>query len=160
MTNFLQDTDSQSWDEGESSSSLSDVTLGIEGQPDAFKLRRESNPVKQAREVIPQIENADVAKQLDSLLLIINAIVNVIDQKRMDLNCIPPLHAYVEDDGAVSVEWIFPDFRIGFNIEPNPDDSGWHLVAGKSLGDKTESGQLMDMPNIVSRLFSFILSNI
>lgn len=160
MTNFLQETDSQSWAERELSFSLSDVTSDIEGQPNNFQLRRESNPVKQARGVIPQIENADVAKQLDRLLLIINAILNVIEKKRTDLSCIPPLHAYVEDDGAVSVEWIFPDFRIGFNIEPNPDDSGWHLVAGKNLGDKTESGQLMDMPKIVSRLFIFILSNI
>lgn len=160
MTNFLQETESQSWDERGLSFSSSDVTSDIEGQADTPRLRWESNLVKQARNIIPQIKNEDVAEQVDMLLSTINIIVNVVEQEKVDLSRIPPPHAYIEEDGAVSVEWIFPDFRIGFNIEPNPNDSGWHLVAGKNLGDKTESGQLMDMPKIVYRLFKFILSNI
>jgi len=160
MTNFLQETDSQSWPEEVLSFSSGDVTSGIEGHAETFSLRGESNPVKQARHIISQIENTDVAKQVDRLLSFINMIIIAKEQEGVDLSSIPPLHAYVEGDGAVSIEWIFPDFRIGFNIEPNPDDSGWHLVAGKELRDKTESGQLGDMVRVVVHLFTFIFSNI
>lgn len=160
MTNFLQETGSQSWPEEGLSFSSSDMTSDIEGQADTSRLHWKSNLVKQARNIIPKIKNAEVAEQLDVLLSLIDIIVNVEKQEREDSSHIPPLHAYIEEDGAVSVEWIFPDFRIGFNIEPNPNDSGWHLVAGKNLRDKTESGQLEDMPTIVYRLFNFILSNI
>jgi len=148
MINFLQETDPQSWTK--------------EGENETFILRGESNPVKQAIGIIPQIEDPNVAKQVRRLLFYINMIIDLSGQasEEVDLSNIPPLYAYVEEDGAVSVEWIFPDFRIGFNIEPNPDDSGWHLVAGKNLEDKTESGQLINIPKTLIKLFTFIFSNI
>jgi len=160
MTNFLQETHSQSWDERGLSFSLSDVTSDIEGQADTFRLQGESNLVKQARNIIPQIENAEVAKQVDRLLSFIDKIVNIAEQKKVDLSHIPSLHAYVEEDGSVLLEWVFPDFRIGFNIESNPDNSGWHLVSNKKLGDMTASGQLANMGEITILLLDFILSNI
>jgi len=164
MTNFLQETDSQSWAERALSSSLSDVTSEKEGQPDAFRLCREYNLVKQARDIIPQIENTSVAEQLDRLLTIINiVIVGMAKQEEVDLSYIPPLHAHIDEDGSVLLEWAFPDFRIGFNIEQNPENSGWHLVTNKKLGDKTESGQLVDLVKIIRTVTSlsvFILSNI
>ena len=159
MTNFLQETDSQSWSERGLSFSSSDATSDIKGQNNTFRLRGESNPVKQARNIIPQIENADVAKQVDRLLSFIDKIVNIAEQKEVDLSHIPSLHAYVEEDGSVLLEWVFPDFRIGFNIESNPDNSGWHLVSNKKLGDITASGQLENMGEITILLLDFILSN-
>ena len=159
MTNFLQDTDSQSRSE-EGFSFNNYVTSDIEGEADTFRLRGESNPVKQARKIIPQIENPCVAKQLDSLLSFINKIVSTLMQLEEDLNLIPPLHPHVEEDGSVLLQWVFPDFRIGFNIEPNPNDSGWHLVANKKLGDITASGQLTNIGEITIILLDFIRSNI
>ena len=159
MTNFLQDTDSQSRPE-EGFSFNNYVTSDIEGEADTFRLRGESNPVKQARKIIPQIENPCVAKQLDSLLSFVNKIVSTLIQLEEDLNLIPPLHPHVEEDGSVLLQWVFPDFRIGFNIEPNPNDSGWHLVANKKLGDITASGQLTNIGEITIILLDFIRSNI
>jgi len=158
MTNFLQETDSQSWPEDELSFSY--VTSDIEGHTDNFRLRGESNPVKRARDIIPQIENAEVAKQVERLLSFIDNIVNIAEQEKVDLSHIPSLHAYVEDDGSVLLEWVFPNFRIGFNIESNPDNSGWHLASNKKLGDMTASGQLANMGEITILLLDFILSNI
>jgi len=159
MTNFLQDTDSQS--RSEEGFSFNDyVTSDIEDQADSFRLCGESNPVKQARKIIPQIENPCVAKQLDSLLLIVDKIVSTLMKFEEDLKLIPPLQPHVEEDGSVLLQWVFPDFRIGFNIEPNPTDSGWHLVANKRLGDITASGQLTNMREITIILIDFIRSNI
>ena len=159
MTNFLQDTDSQSRPE-EGFSFNNYATSDIEGEADTFRLRGESNTVKQARKIIPQIENPCVAKQLDSLLSFVNKIVSTLMQLEEDLNLIPPLHPHVEEDGSVLLQWVFPDFRIGFNIEPNPNDSGWHLVANKKLGDITASGQLTNIGEITIILLDFIRSNI
>lgn len=161
MMEFLQKTNSQSWAEEGTSFSLSDATSDIEGDGKTFRLRGEWNLVNQARAIIPQIENTNVAEQVDRLLTIINVIiVTMAEQKGADLSYTPPLQPHFEEDGSVLLEWTFPDFRIGFNIEPNPDDSGWHLVTNKKLGDKTESGQLVDMIKIVMHLSDFILSHI
>ena len=161
MTSFLQDTDSQSWPEEGLSFSSSDVTSGIEGQANTFRLRGKSDPVKRAIGILPQIENPRVAEQLGNLLSIIDVVVNrIVEQEGIDLSSIPLLHAHVEEDGSVLLEWVFQDFRIGFNIEPNPNDSGWHLLSGKNLRNKTESGQLIDTPKIGSYLYEFIRSSI
>lgn len=158
MTKFSQETDSQSWTEQGLSSNLSNVTSDIEGQVDPSRLRKELNLVKQARDIIPQIENTNVAEQLDKLLSSINKIVNIAEELGDDLSFVPPLYPYVEEDGSVLLEWIFPDFRIGFNIESNPDDSGWHLVSNKKLGSTIASGQLTKMEEISILLLDFILS--
>jgi hypothetical protein len=159
MTNFSQDTDSQNRT-NEGFSSNNHVTSDIEDQADTIRLSGESDPVKQARKIIPQIENPCVAKQLDNLLSFVNKIVSTLMKSEEDLKLIPPIHPHVEEDGSVLLQWIFPDFRVGFNIEPNPNDSGWHLVANKRLGDITASGQLTNMGEITIILLDFIRSNI
>ena len=161
MTIFIQDTDSQSWPVSDLHIYLKELTTSTEGQANAFRLRGETNPARQARDIFSKIKNKCVAEQLDKLLSIIDKIFNVSQQQGgVDFSCIPPMHAHVEEDGSVLLEWVFPDFRIGFNIEPDPDDSGWHLVSGKNLRNKTESGQLIDTPKICSYLYDFIRSNI
>ena len=160
MTSFFQNTDSQSWPEFDSNFDLKDLTTSIEEQADTFRLRGESNLTRQARDTISQIQNPNVAEQLDKLLSIIDKIFYVAQQGKIDLSYIPSLNAHVDEDGSVLVEWIFPDFRTGFNIEPNPDDSGWHLVSNKALNEYTASGQLADMNEIILFLLKFIFSNI
>ena len=159
MTSFLQDTDSQSWPESGLHFDLKDLTTSEE-QADTFRLRGESNPTRQARDIVSQIQNPNVAEQLDKLLSIIDKIFIVATQRGVDLSRIPPLQAHIDEDSSVLLEWIFPDFRIGFNIELNPDDSGYHIVSNKNLGEKTESGQLMNMHELIIRLFNFIVLNI
>lgn len=138
----------------------SDVTTGSSGEIRVFPIRGESDPVKKARDVIPQIKNKTIAKQLDNILLTIHMMVQIAQQERPDIINIPPLLAHIGEDGAVTVEWIFPDFRVGFNIEPNPDDSGWHLVSNKKLNELNASGQLKDIDALIYRLLKFILGNI
>jgi len=52
-----------------------------------------------------------------------------------------PIHAYEEEDGSIVVEWIFPDMRIGLNIEKDKNESGWHVVS-KQI---TASGPLYEV---------------
>ena len=43
---------------------------------------------------------------------------------------LPEIHAHKEEeDGSIIVEWIFPGFRFGLNIEKDKKESGWHVVS-------------------------------
>lgn len=164
MTNSSHDTDFRtvngSFTEHSDSIELPDETTDLENRPRPFVLRGESDLVGSARKVISKVEDQSIVKQTESLLSTIQAIIQLLKKERPELNDIPPLHAHVDEDGSVLLEWIFPDFRIGFNIEPNPDDSGFHMLTNKKLGERTESGQLANMRETIFRLLSFIISNI
>lgn len=90
------------------------------------------------------------ATQLDILLCRINNVIASLGQ-------LPRPHISDDADGSKMVEWIFPKFRVGFNLEPDPEDSGYHLVSD----NRTESGplRLVDMDNVIVRIFAFIVEN-
>jgi len=139
---------------------LDSVTTGTSGEVRVFSFWDESNPVREAKMVIPQITNRTVADQVKRLLFTIHLMIEIAKSKRPNLGNIPPLIAHTSEGDAVLIEWIFPDFRVGFNIELNPNESGWHLVSNKKLDEVTASGQLGDMDTIIHTLLGFILSNI
>jgi hypothetical protein len=164
MTNFTQDNNTH---KGQSSSSdlprnikSEDITTGTSGEARVFSFCGESNPVREAKAIIPQIQNKIVAEQLDKLLLTISKMIEFAQRKRPELGNIPALIAHIDEDGAVTVEWVFPDFRVGFNLEVNPADSGWYLVSNKKLNESTMSGQMKNMDTIIPTLLNFIVGNI
>ena len=158
MTNFLQDTDSHSWPD--SGFHFEDFTTSAEEHTNAFRLRGESNPTRQARDILLKIENPSVAEQLGKLLLIIDKTLDIVRQRADDSSRIPLLRPHIDEDGSILLEWVFSDFRIGFNIEPNPEDSGWHLVSNKRLSESIESKQLINnMNELVFKSIDFIIKN-
>ncbi|MCJ7506103.1 hypothetical protein MUP05_06505 [Candidatus Bathyarchaeota archaeon] len=163
MNLFSQDTKSgnsyPSDSEHSWASDIPDKTIGSDEHTESFSLRQEPNPTRKAWKITPQIKDSSVAKQLDELLSTISRYVSAAQEARGSLTHIPELHAYVLEDGSVILEWIFPDFRVGFNIEPNPADSGWQWVSGKRLDTGTASGRL-DMGKVPSLLNDFVLPNI
>ena len=71
-------------------------------------------------------------RQADSVITAVSAMLRVVYRN----DTIPPLKLHPPDkEGSVLIEWISPDFRFGFNIEPDTKDSGWHIVAGEKFGD-------------------------
>ncbi|MCJ7654743.1 MAG: hypothetical protein MUO97_05490 [Dehalococcoidia bacterium] len=162
MNNFAQDTDS--WRTPYSSSKcllpteLSDLTTGSE-PAESLLSTGEPSLVREARDIISKIQNESIAKQTEKLLLTLDKMIQQLKQEKPELN-IPPLHAYAEEDGSVLLEWIFPDFRVGFNVEPNADDSGWHLISNKRLCALAASGLLSSMEPIIVSLLRFAISNI
>ena len=59
------------------------------------------------------------------------------------------------------IEWIFENFRVGFTIEKNSEESGWYLVSGKNLGQINAYGNLnkADDEKLLSWLLVFVISN-
>ncbi len=78
----------------------------------------------------------NVSKQLRKVLTMIDGVMVPFPDKLY-----PKPHITHEDE-SVLVEWVFPMFRIGFNLEPDPKESGWHIVAGEHLNNVTFSERL------------------
>jgi len=126
-----------------------------------FPIPEDSSLVRGAWDTIHQTENQQVAQEARRLLSIIQEMIASFQRFRFDLGYLPPLQAFNVDDGSVLIEWIFSDFRIGFSIEPNPEDSGWYLVSNKNLGEISASGYTsnIDIKTLVLWLLNFALSN-
>jgi len=164
MKNFPQKTDSNiihnPLDESFVQSKNGYVTHGFDDIRQNFVFLSESNPFKDVWEILPKISNPSILEQTKSLLMLISNVIGVIQEKTGGYGRIPPLHAYLVENGSVLIEWILGDFRIGFNIESNEEESGWHLVSNKNMGEITSSGQLKNKTLIVSHLIDLIIKNI
>jgi len=138
---------------------LEDITTDTSDFAPSSEFRRERDPLEQLRVFAQSVGDQKVAQQTQDLLILFKEMIRVLERERADIKPVPPLHAHGMDDGSVLIEWRFPEFRIGFNVEPNPDESGWHILSSKRLGNFTASAQLSNKPEIVVLLLRFILRN-
>jgi hypothetical protein len=65
---------------------------------------------------------------------------------------LPPLQALTPEDGSLWLTWNSRHWRIGFTIETDPAESGWHLISDREHGDLRYSGDLAsaNIPSIVA----------
>lgn len=65
------------------------------------------------------------------------------------------IHVGASDDGSLVVEWMLPDRRIGFGVELDPAEDGWHYVS--KLPEGACDGGLIgtvDFPALVKRMLA------
>jgi hypothetical protein len=96
------------------------------------------------------------------ILTIIQSKVNSFRAVSTYLDDLPQLRATAPEDDSLLIEWNFEGFRIGFNIEPDPNENSWYLISN-TLGKVNASGYLpdSDIESIVSWLIIFaILSSL
>lgn len=105
--------------------------------------------------------NQNLAYDAKLLLIMIEEMVSSFKKLKFELGHLPPLRAFNVDDGSILIEWIFKDFRVGFNIEENPDESGWYLVTNKNLGEISASGSIsnVEINKIFLWLLNFVITN-
>jgi len=67
---------------------------------------------------------------------------------------LPELRATDATDDAYKLEWRFPDRRLVFVFEADPEQSGWHYVSSIASGDVRASGGFfgIDMRAVLSLL--------
>ncbi len=123
----------------------------------------EMSLVKSAWNTLQQTRNQDVAERGRALLSLLLDMISSFQHFGFDMDYLPQVRAFNVDDGSVLLEWIFTDFRIGFNIEPNPEESSWYLVSNKKLGEVGASGFMprteIEVKKCIVWLLSFVLSN-
>jgi len=140
---------------------LTNETLGGHPYTNYLPLPIEAGWFRAAWELAHMLRNVDVARETKKLLSVLQETLFTFKQFRFDVGHIPQLQAFAADDGSVLLEWIFRDYRVGFSIEPKPQDSGWFLITNKNLGEITASGFLsgIDLNRLILWLLNFILSN-
>lgn len=138
-----------------------DETIGGALHIDYLPLRIESEPLGPAWGLVYQINNKAIAQEAQKLLSAIQETMSTIQKFRFDFGYIPPLRGSIAEDGAVLFEWIFRDYRIGFSIEPNAQESGWFLIANRNLGEISASGFIsgVNLNVLIPWLIDFILSH-
>jgi hypothetical protein len=161
MRHFFQETDSQivypvPLKQYYITNQLSNETVGRCFRPSIV----ESNQLRRAWESIYSFANQELAEQASRLLTVIQEVLDTL-RFMVDLSCIPTLHPFSSEDGSVLFEWIFSDYRIGFSIEPNQEESSWYLITKKNLGEISASGYIsgVDVRVLVLWLLNFIISN-
>ena len=144
---------------------LSTASLAVSGYPciptNYLPVPLERDPLELAKVLIPNITDELLSQQALKLLSVIQHTLNT--RAFWDIkSCIPYLHATMPEDGSVLFEWIFKDYRVGFHIEPNPQESSWTLITKKSLGEICASGYITDIDQhkLVSWLLYFIVSHL
>lgn len=108
---------------------------------------------KQANDFLKNIDNRALVVQAEIILAIIQREV-IKANTSIEL---PPIAAFSGEDGSLLLEWIFPDFRIGFNLEVDDKDRGWYLASKPTAGGIIASGFLdgVNLPSLITWLISF-----
>lgn len=167
MIAYSQETDSSI-----ASASPRNFTLPLELKPayettgesiyySYFPIIGGSDLLGEAWRILPHIKDHEIQESCEHLLTTIQEVLTHFQQRGFDLLDLPQLRALLPSDGSVLLEWKFDDYRIGFTIEGNSEDSGWYLVSSRRLGDVTASGSLDQVHSrtIISWLFNFVLAN-
>jgi hypothetical protein len=126
-----------------------------------FSIPIEADIIWPAYALIHEIDGSDLAKRAAVLLSVIQEEISSLTQFNVNISHLPQLRGYVVVDGSILFEWIFPDFRLGFNIELDSRDSSWFLIANRKFGEITASGYLsgIEMKDLILWLLNFILVN-
>jgi hypothetical protein len=128
----------------------------------AFPLSKSSALTELARNAICEIKDAEARNQAKRLLSTIQKTFTALEQAGAELSHLPTLRAtLLEGATSVLIEWLLPDFRVGFSIEPKANDSSWYLVSSKRLEEISGSGQLLsaNFEDIVLQLINFTVTN-
>jgi hypothetical protein len=140
-------------------SRTSDPTTGTEGEVDLY-LRGTSDSSRLLMELNAQVADPRISMQLMELAWVIDAISRSLPA---DARSVVDRYAHLAgtiENGSVLLEWVFPDFRIGFNIEPTSEESGWYMVSNKRLHEQTKSGRIGSMREIFGTLMGIIGSHV
>jgi hypothetical protein len=94
-------------------------------------------------------------------LTVIQQALGTFRQLGVDLSYLPELQGFIADDGSFLLEWIFSEYRVGFSIEPDAEQSSWFLITNRNLGEISASGFIAgnDLNSLVLWLLNFILSH-
>jgi len=135
---------------------LSQGTSGTRIEENFFDVIALNNVTEAAREFLNSVQNKDQVARANEMLSIIQSEVIKL-QPPMTL---PPISAFQDENGALLLEWIFNDFRVGFNLEMDENESGWYLASKPSSGGIVASGLLtgIDQRGLVAWLIYFAIS--
>jgi len=116
-----------------------DVTSGASVPPGEIIDRRIT---EQVRSLLPRIRDRAMAERVAGLVRATEEAAFSLKLAGRDLDSLPPARGTIDAEGSVFIEWITRDFRLGFDVEPDPLKSGWYIVSSERLGELSLQGDL------------------
>jgi hypothetical protein len=159
MIGYLQETESKIVFSVPYTEKNENETVGLKSGLYLFSLS-ENKLVKSALQTIRDTTDKKIADRSRNLLQLIQKIVASLQHLSFDVAYLPPFTAVNVEDNSVLIEWTFKDFRIGFTIEDNEEDSGWYLVSNRKLGEILASGSIanIDLEKHLLWLLNFVFA--
>lgn len=110
---------------------------------------------------LSKTKDINIIKEVSELVSIIMNIVLELNMSNFDTSNLPPLVATNLEDGSFLIEWLFPDYRVGFVLESDPKEAIWYLMSKSKSSDSNEWGSLADRDKneLLTRLVSHVASN-
>lgn len=138
------------------------IFAGLASGPHFMPLLLEHDLIRPALEVVQQLENEDILNQAKSILLILQKTIIAFHYHGFPFGHLPSLNAFNVEDGSTLIEWIYDDFRIGFSLEKDLDQSSWYLVSSDKLREINASGYLpirSELETLILWLLNFVISH-
>ena len=116
--------------------------------------------VKPVLVIIEKNQNPEVVNSARSLIRQIQEVILSLKSPLFDLEYLPSMRAFIDEDSSIVIEWIFANFRVGFTIELDSNESGWYLIAKRELGEINASGYINNeyFKTTLSWILGFIVS--
>lgn len=117
--------------------------------------------LSQASDAIRKVDDIHMRQVFIALLLALQNALGNAPEGIANSRHLPPLHFYMGDDGALLLEWIFKDFRVGFVIESDVSESSWYLVSNSNLGNinRADTLRVENMDALAHSVTSFVMEN-
>lgn len=108
----------------------------------------------EAKNLLSSVKNDVLANEANAIL---DAIKNNLIY--FDIVSLPVIRAFELESGSIAFEWIIGHFRIGFNFDPKPEESGYYLISDKAAGEIRFFGYFngLNKQNIIKSLLVLIL---
>ena len=103
------------------------------------------------------IENTNLRR---NVVEFVSCFVLLLNQKEEITNHLTPLNITTEED-SVFLEWVFRDFRVGFTIMEEENDSMWFFISNKNLREKAYSENLprSEYQSVIGSVLRCVLEN-
>jgi hypothetical protein len=114
--------------------------------------------LQEAHGVVHGLSGQPYVKEAQNFLAAMMEVLDFFEQCHIDLSNRRHLLPHIVDDGSILFEWAFNGYRVGFNLESNPQESSWYMVTSQDLGAITASGLLYghDLNRLLVWIVTFI----
>ena len=122
---------------------------------------RSNRIIRRAWDIVNKSDKNKIRENGKELLLKISELLNVVKRAGYEIKHIKELGAMQLEDGSILIEWIFKNYRIGFNIEEDANECGWYLVTNKYMGNRSWSGLLKEEneKNRLMTILGYLIAN-
>lgn len=109
---------------------------------------------------VSEISDKVLSKKLNEFIDVFMSILTNLSKSSDISNFLPPLTIHNEEN-LVFLEWIFKDFRIGFSLEKEKNESMWFMVTNKNLEEFSISGDLEpeNYYEVIIKVLKYVLEN-